>query len=415
MQRRELLIAGAGALGALSTSTRAGNTVRKKRRIDSLGKTFAYLQDPELRRKETGDSLLTIEDAEIHGVRFEGLAWQNMLFKNCDFLGAYEVKLVSMNGCRFSGCRFSGIFAWGVQNAVRFSDCGVAGASHLWGAEGSSDVVYERCNFIGANEDSNHWGSVGTYGEAVFNGCKGKWFGVLGHSVLVIRDCEFDSMECPIDARESNGIIPKVQIEGSRLRRKFDLTASNLHSLTVLDTVFEEINLSDATVKADILFERVKGGFINAYVKQAARLSVRNSQIFGNGTKVFEAYAGGIGAIEIDNVVFGGDLSTEPVTIAGGTGLDLNNVRARVNDSIVIRGSKVPRLNMHHLHTSLFQMKGCALDSLVLSNSRIARLELSANTIARSVDFTDTQAKESKVQPFAKGQAKLDGSNIKPG
>lgn len=388
--------------------------MRKKRRIDSLGKAFAYLQDPELRRKETGDALLTIEDAEVHGVRFEGLAWRNVLFKNCDFLGAYEVKLASMSDCRFSGCRFSGIFAWGVQKSVRFSDCGVAGASHLWGAEGSSAVVYERCNFIGTSEDSNHWGSIGSYGEAAFYGCRGKWFGVLGHSALVIRNCEFDSMECPIDARESNGIVPKVQIIGCKLRGKFDLTASNLHSLEVIDTVLEEFDLTDATVKETILFERVKGGYINAYVKEAGRLSVRNSQIFGNGTKVFEAYAGGIRAIDIDNVVFGGDLSTEPVTIAGGTGLDLANVRARVNDSIVIQSSKVPRLNTHHIHTSLFQMQGCTLDSLVLSNSRIARLELTANTIARSADFTHTQARESNVQPFAKGQAKLEGSNIKP-
>ncbi|MGJ7529445.1 DUF2345 domain-containing protein, partial [Variovorax sp. GB1P17] len=142
-------------------------------------------------------------------------------------------------------------------------------------------------------------------------------------------------------------------------------------------------------------------------------LIVRNSQIYGNGKKIFEAYAGGIQSIEIDTVIFGGGLSTEPVTVAGGTGADLKNVRTRVNDGIVIRSSKVPRLSVHHINTSLLQLQGCELDSLDLSSGRIANLQISGNTIARSVDFTNTQVKESSVQGLAKDQAKLEGSNIK--
>ncbi|MDM0007060.1 hypothetical protein QTI19_19915 [Variovorax sp. J22R203] len=54
------------------------------------------------------------------------------------------------------------------------------------------------------------------------------------------------------------------------------------------------------------------------------------------------------------------------------------------------------------------------MDSLDLSHSRIAKLELTGNSIARSVDLTRTQVEQSKLQPFAKGQVKLEGSNIKP-
>jgi len=387
--------------------------MRNKRNIKSFGKTLAYLQDPHLRKKETGDALLIIDSAEIMSESFEGKIWRNVSFKNCDFIGAYEVKLAAMENCTFEECRFSGIFAWGVQNTVSFIKCGIVGVSHLWGSEGSKAVTYQQCTFAGTSSDPNQQGSVGTYGDAAFIECNGKWFGVLGHSALLMHSCEFDSMNCLIDARESSGIVPNVVVSDCKLRGKFDMVSSVLQSLAIRDTVLEELNLSNATVKGDVVIERVRGGYINAYVKEAKRLSVHNSQIYGNRKKVFEAYAGGIRAIEIDTVIFGGDLSTEPVTVAGGTGADLGNVRARVNDSIVVRNSKVPRLSAHHVNTSLLQLQGCELESLDLSNGRIANLQLSGNAIVRSVDFTNTQVKESNVQSLAKGQAKLEGSNIK--
>ena len=62
-----------------------------------------------------------------------------------------------------------------------------------------------------------------------------------------------------------------------------------------------------------------------------------------------------------------------------------------------------------------YRLHGCEIDSLDLSNSRIGSLEVSGNSISRTVDFSNTQVQESKVQPLAKGQAKLDGSNVKVG
>ncbi|RIX73305.1 hypothetical protein D3H34_29595 [Acidovorax cavernicola] len=251
---------------------------------------------------------------------------------------------------------------------------------------------------------------MGSYGETEFVRCKMRWTNVVSETRHTIIDCEFSDVDCGVS---EDGGGSEMLIERSKLIGKFDMRPATLLSLTIRDTVLENLDLSNATVKGDVLMERVKGGYINAYVKEAKSLIVRNSQIYGKGKKTFEAYAGGIHLIEIDSVIFGGDVSTEPVTIAGGTGADLNNVRARVNDSIIIRKSKVPHLRTRHIHTSLYQLQDCELDSLDLSNSRIAKMAISGNTISRSVDFTNTRVKESKVQALAKGQAKLDGSNVK--
>jgi uncharacterized protein YjbI with pentapeptide repeats len=375
-------------LGAAYAAPATGFAMRKNN-VRTLQKTLGYLLDPSLRKKEAGDSILEVRNVEIAGVDFGEILWRSMKFIDCDFVGAYEVK-TDMEAVTFAGCRFAGIFNFGKLTSVDFVQCTARAGTFVVGGVGSKGVRFSDCTFTGTDVDPNRWGGMGSYGETEFVRCKMKWANVVSETRHTIVDCDFDNVDCTV-SKDGGG--SEVLIEGSRLRGKFDMRPATLLSLTVRDTVLEELDFSGATVKETILFERVKGGYINAYVKEAGRLSVRNSQIFGNGTKVFEAYAGGIRAIDIDNVVFGGDLSNEPVTIAGGTGLDLANVRARVSDSVVIQASKVPRLNTHHIHTSLFQMQGCTLDSLVLSNSRIARLELTANTIARSADFTHTQAR----------------------
>ena len=79
----------------------------------------------------------------------------------------------------------------------------------------------------------------------------------------------------------------------------------------------------------------------------------------------------------------------------------------------VIKNCTLPIVDASWLESQHLRLEGNQIGSLNLSDSRIWQLELSGNTIARSVAFTNTQVKVSKVQTLAKGQAKLDGSNIK--
>ncbi|BEP67168.1 hypothetical protein GmRootV35_16820 [Variovorax sp. V35] len=386
----------------------------KKRNIKSFGKTLAYLQDPNLRATETGDARLIVDSMEITGESFEGKTWRNVSFKKCDFIGAYEVKLAAMENCTFEECRFSGIFAWGIQNAVSFIKCGMAGASHLWGAEGSTAVTYQQCTLTGTSADSNQQGSVGTYGEATFIECNGKWFGVFGHSTLLIHKCEFDSMNCLIDPRESNGIAPDVAIRNCKLRGKFDMTSSVLQSLTVRDTVLEELNLSNVTVKEDVVMERVKGNFIHAGVAAARSLTVSNCEILGNDRGVsFLMSMDGAQQVLLERTNFGTQM-TSKVNLGPGRPLQANEWSVvPLNKSAVIRNCTFPIMDASWLETQRLQIEGNTIGSLNVSNGRMGKLELRSNTIARSVDFTNTQVKESNVQSFAKGQAKLEGSNIK--
>jgi len=59
------------------------------------------------------------------------------------------------------------------------------------------------------------------------------------------------------------------------------------------------------------------------------------------------------------------------------------------------------------------RFEGNEFGRLELQHSRIGTLELLGNTIVRTVDFTNVEADDAKVQPLGAGQARLEGSNIR--
>ena len=379
----------------------------EKRNVRLLGKSFDYLLDPKLREKERGDELLTIRDVEIGNAKFQYLHWKNINFINCDFVGAYEIKLTSMESCSFEGCRFSGIFAWGVQTNVRFISCGVAGASHLWGGEGSKGVFYEQCNFVGTDPDSNHWGSVGTYGEVTFSRCEGKWIGVLGHSLLLIQDCIFESMDCKIDPAESKGVVPVAVISGSKLRGTFDMASSSFQSLIIRDTVMDNLDLSGATINGDIVMERVRGGTVKAFIEGAQRLIVKNCQFTPRPGINFEFSLASNEAREVliqDTSITGDNIL---VDIGGGPN----------TESMVFERSKLTRLDLQYTHTEKLLLKEFEANTVRLNDARIGALEFDNANFSYTLDLSNTQVKSFKQSGGTRLKTlagfKLDGSNIK--
>jgi len=113
-------------------------------------------------------------------------------------------------------------------------------------------------------------------------------------------------------------------------------------------------------------------------------------------------------------VTFGGGAGQEPVTVAGGFSLKSADRISTVNKSVRILKSNVPLLDSSYLNTPVLALLSNEIGALDLSNSRIDQLELTANTINRVVDLSNTRVKESRLQSFARGQLKLDGSNVRP-
>ncbi|RQO63754.1 hypothetical protein DBV14_02515 [Variovorax sp. KBW07] len=404
------------------TSTTTTTTTNKN--IRDFGKIFDYLKDPELRKKEVGNAKLTVEGAVFSGEKFEDVEWHDIHFKNCDFVGAYELKPKSSTNVLYEDCRFSGVFGYGKALALHFLRCAWAPESNAYAGEGSRGVLFESCKFVGGSTDPNHWGAVGSDGEAEFVKCTANMFNLDGHSKLVIRGCELDNVICSPSARESGGVSSEMLIETSTLRGRFRMTNADLVSLTVRDTLIEgSLDMNNAKVKGDVLIERVQGGVIRGYVKHANSFTVRNSKIMGDGQDVFEAYAGGIKTIEIDGTVFGsgtakGGNSTDGVTIGGGIGNDPAKPKPRVTERLTIRNSTIPQLNVDHIQAAEVHIENCDFAEANLSNSLLGVLRLDNARFAGALDMSNTRVRDLKQSggtDLAKlgSRLKADGSNLK--
>ncbi|MDM0007837.1 pentapeptide repeat-containing protein [Variovorax sp. J22G73] len=381
----------------------------RKSNVRTLDKKWAYLQDPALRARETGDAVLEIRDVEVSGVSFVDASWRNIRFVDCDFVGAYEIK-ADMEAVEFSNCRFAGIFNFGKLVNVDFLRCSARANTFVVGGVASKGVRFVDCSFTGVDPDPNRWGGMGSYGETEFTRCKMKWTNVISETRHMIVGCDFDTVDCNV-SKDGGG--SDVWIEKSTLRGMFDMTPATLRSLTIRDTVLEELTLSDAKVKGDVLFERVKASFIDASVASARSLTVRDSEIRGSGRDVsFVMAMDSAQQVLLERSSFGTPM-TMKVNLGPGRPLQDDEWRTTpLNELTVIRDCSLPMVDASWLETRHLRFERNTIGSLNISHGRIGKLELVGNTIARSTDFTNTQTRENKVQPFAKGQAKLEGSNI---
>lgn len=136
-------------------------------------------------------------------------------------------------------------------------------------------------------------------------------------------------------------------------------------------------------------------------------------QIFGRRKKFsFEMGLAAADEVVIDQCNFGSDLN---LSVGLGAGGPLENdewQNIAKNKSTFIRNSTFPVLDASWLESHHLRLENNTIESLDISNSRIRKLDVVDNRISLGVNFKNTQVKESTIQPLAKGQAKLDGSNI---
>lgn len=411
MSNRRLFL----AMLSLCSSTVSTEASMMKKKIDKFGKLFEYLKFPETREREIGKSLITVDGAIFQGIPFEEMDWKDIIFKNCDFYGNYDIGPKTQNNVRYEDCRFSGILSFGKTHNVRFLRCAWVGAPVMFAERGSTDTVFESCTFAGKSSEPNQQGGVGSHGDAEFVDCYAKWFSLVGDSSLTLRKCECEGASIETDSKANSGddfLSSKVVILDSKLRGYFDMRATNLHSLLIQDTVIETFDISRSKVKQSVIIERVRGGYFNMYPQHADSLTVKDSQLYGNGNKIFSVYAGSFRTIEIDNVTFGGAIGYPPVAVAGGFSKISEARISHVSQSIRIRKSRIPYLASDYLNTPFFQVVNCEIDDVDFSNSRIENLEIQSNLIRRGVNFSNTQVKQSRIQSLTKAQVKLDGSNI---
>ncbi|PBI95020.1 hypothetical protein BKP43_08200 [Variovorax boronicumulans] len=358
-----------------------------KKNIREFGKIFQYLKDPELRKKEIGDALLTIEGAEISGESFQYVDWSHILFKNCDFVGAYQIKIGNSTDVRYEDCRFSGIFGYGKTNRVHFLRCAWTDGSIGYAGEKSTALVFESCRFVGTNPDRNHWGGVGSDGEAEFIGCTAKYFVIEGHAKLTLRQCEFEDMKCTPRSKESGGVFADVLIEGCKLRGDFSMVPADFQSLTIRDSTFGTLDLSKATLKGEILMERVNAEKMNLAVASGKAINLSGVKISGSGQKVFYLAVNRVTSVLLNDCVLPSAPDSEAPWLGGAEQEPAYKSRPPVSQSVMLKNLKASRIDATYLNTARLLVDGGNFQEVDMRNGRIGSLEISNTSIASTLNL----------------------------
>ena len=296
MNRRSFFKSACALIGIFNSSTSSSLSFNmSKTSITNLPQIYNYLKDPELRAKESGDRLLIIENADISTASFQDLSWENIHFVNCDFQGAYQIKLAKLNNCQFTNCNFKGIIGWGVQNNVHFLRCKTFGESIITGSFSSKNVVYEQCEFSNPKGGPNHRGLVGNYGEVTFYKCSAEWFGLVGAKKLNIIECNaknFDVLTDNVNESGVNFIRTDLTIKDSKLFGLTDMINADLTNFTMINTQYEALDMSNASFSGTHFhMENCSGGSTKIWMNDSPQnVTIKNCRIHKNKSVDFKVY-----------------------------------------------------------------------------------------------------------------------------
>ncbi|TDK61289.1 hypothetical protein [Sapientia aquatica] len=398
----------------------------KKTHISQLGKSFEYLQNPVLRSQEIGEQLLIIKDAFVADITFSKIKWENIQFVNCDFAGGYQIKLDELNNCRFIECNFEAIINWGTQTNVQFLRCKTYGGSNIIGDRGSKNVIHEECEFIGKTEDRNNYGFIASYGEVTFSQCHLTWFSLMGSTALTIIDCKLIGAKILTDNLPNSGPDfdrSSIYIKGSVLIGLTKMINANLTNLTILNTHYESIDLTNATFTGDFRMEQCQGGNTKILVKERAQnFTIKNCHMQSNSKEKFRFYiACSAQTAFIDGLKIQNSSEVAEIRFGAQGGIEIENgveviYPPEFARKITISNTSIPQFNFEYSAANYFLIKDCEFDRANFRKSRYNKLEIINTRISRQIDFTDTKVDEQNIEFIAgfKNRIELtDGSNVR--
>ena len=425
--KRRTFIKNIGALFALDNPfTFIKAFTMSKTNIRKFGKTFDYLQNPDLRTKEIGEQLMRVNNADISGASFQKIVWRNIEFVNCDFQSGYDIKLSELDNCRFIDCQFQGIINWGAATNTRFVRCKFYGESNIIGSSGTKNLVHEQCEFINPKGGRNHLGAIGAYGEVEFIKCKAEFFDFLGTIQLKLSDCQLKDCTISTDSEANTGPNFKraeIVINQCMLIGLTDMINADLTNLTILNTQYESIDLTNATFTGDFHMEQCQGGNTKILVKERAQnFTIKNCHMQSNSKEKFRFYiACSAQTAFIDGLKIQNSSEVAEIRFGAQGGIEIENgveviYPPKLAKKITITNTSIPQFNFEYSAANYFLIKDCEFDRANFRKSRYNKLEIINTRISRQIDFTDTKVDEQNIEFIAgfKNRIELtDGSNVR--
>jgi uncharacterized protein YjbI with pentapeptide repeats len=380
--------------------------------IDEMEEEYAMLFDIKLRRKKLGALPLVIKDADFR-INLEEVICENTQFVDCYFYPGITIKTKALTDVSFERCQFMDCsFGSGIWKNVTFSKCDGRKLFRLIGGEGSKNVVFNECDFLGGAQvaespHENYFGGVGSFGEAKFANCELKYLEIFGASQLDVEKSRLNKVEIINYQAIGNATFSNSTIQ-DYLKVTGNFTAFTLNSVKFDLLSIEKITAAEFTL-ADCV------GVFFGKICTIKKFTAKNCTFVGKTgasseereNSGFELRFPKISQLFLEKLEFknGGNLY-----INGGENFTYKQgapergekfIYARF-EKITVRETNLSNSNLSYISAQEIRIENSAVKDIDISDSILERVLFSHTVLSGKVNFTNTSVVEFKEESTEK-------------
>jgi len=369
-----------------------------KRDISKFQEEYAALKDITLRRDAFKMQRLIIKDANFND-NLENIVCENTTFLNCNFesevtIRFKEVKNVWFDQCTFNATKITG-GAW--QN-VTISNCSARGEFFIVAGEGSKEVNFENCDFIGppaeaGSYEANSFGTAGSLGSASFDKCKLKYATIGGHSSLIIQNSLLHTINA--HSLRGNGLLHLNNVN----MKHHIIFSSGIFSEVIIKNCHFGLMECEKLQAKKLTMENCTGFFVGKFM-DISSAAIRNCNFDAHSSHsasvaAFDCTGSHIDILVLDNLTFGG--GSNFLNLGGYKNLIYNKKNSDSDQYQISKYKQVSILNMllknaflGHLHAEELILRKSKIDNSYFGKSILKKVMFSDVNLTGNIDFEST-------------------------
>jgi len=402
-KKRTFIIGGAFATVFSGIFFKNGIERIMKHEISDMAEQYSMLLNISLRRSKLPSSRLIIKNASFTK-NITQLECENTEFINCDFNDEVVINVKSLHNVEFRDCKITNSkISSGVWKDVTFDNIHASGQFEVLGDEGSSNVLFKKCNFTGpaSSDEDNHentFGAAGTFGTAEFIDCDIRYVGIEGPYGLIVKNSRLNKIKAIAQRKRGSLTLDNVEIKDY-----LNLTSGIFSNIDIKNTRFEYLDLEK--VRSDNFLMEDSSGHFFGKLMTTDEMVVRRCTFTAEGNPEnisqhedagFSVIYSKIGLLTIESVKFSGRNGN--LFIGGSVNILFNENEPKYGPPIeytnfgriIIKNTSLKNASLSFLKSEKLQIENCDFEDTDCSKSYIDNLEITNCTFSGKVDFSGT-------------------------
>lgn len=399
-RRTMLLSCGAIALAGIGFATEKLLKKVRMKNIEEMTDEFQMLKNIKLRNAKLGTSTLEIKNASFGENFTDYIICENTVFSDCEFEPGSGIRIKALSNVKFERCHLNDTnMSGGIWTDVTFTDCVADGQFLILADEGSKNLVFNNCNFSGpgavvGSVHSNHFGAVGSYGNASFNKCTIKYSRIIGDISLTVKNSQLRKISASSSRKYS-----VITFENVNIQEYITFEEGVFSDFVMKECNFEFMNMDDVKSKR-VALEDCVGHFVGKFMN-LEEMTAKNCTFestgekrapFGNLTAALSIVGSKINSITFDSLKFNGTNGTMYLGGSENPFYDSEDAASKKLETSDFRNliiSNTPLINafLGYIKASQLILNNSDVENSNFSKSDFGKIAFSNIRIGGKIDF----------------------------